>query len=399
VASGKSSIFSIITMTLRVGEEVELLGLQAVEHNGKRGWIVRALMGGRYGVWLGDPQAKPISVRSECATAVSRTPLDPLLSKAVQLSTAKQIKRALNDNIERPLAALLGRLSNPANFPTEALQMPRFVVDIIKWLVEQCMQEYTYSFTSTFNFNNMKVDGIDKFKLLYPGEEPVIAFRFDNLREFRKAMVASLPGDADALPFSGNIMSILPLSGVIKHFSDVSFACHVGVLRSISSLRQLPAAAGRNLIGALTVLRLDDFATTALTDTFLCTDIFDADGADPDTVLSRQLRRLVEASWTPARESAVREFNELIRRLDQLGLTFDKCRDFCQVCHLSAYPLRKPELPLEKCAGCRMVWYCGKDHQREHWTVHKPHCKELCGYRARKKELISIINAPAEHSD
>jgi hypothetical protein len=195
----QSQIFSFVAMTLRVGEEVELSGLQAaVEHNGKRGWIVRALIAGRYGVWLGDPQAKPISVRSECATAVSCTPFDPLLFKAEQLMTAKQAKRAFSDNIERPLAALLGRLSNPANFRTEALQMPRFVADILNWLVEQYVEEYT-----TFpNSKHIVVDQTDKFKLLHPGEEPVIVFWFENLREFRKTLLDTLLWkDADASTF------------------------------------------------------------------------------------------------------------------------------------------------------------------------------------------------------
>ena len=33
---------------------------------------------------------------------------------------------------------------------------------------------------------------------------------------------------------------------------------------------------------------------------------------------------------------------------------------------------------LEQCTRCNVAYYCGKDHQVEHWSVHKKHCKRLC---------------------
>jgi hypothetical protein len=30
---------------------------------------------------------------------------------------------------------------------------------------------------------------------------------------------------------------------------------------------------------------------------------------------------------------------------------------------------------LSVCTGCRVVWYCGRMHQREHWAVHRAECK------------------------
>jgi hypothetical protein len=72
---------------------------------------------------------------------------------------------------------------------------------------------------------------------------------------------------------------------LIELFSaHVSFAREMGLLRSISPLRQLPAAAGHNLIGALVMLKLDDFAARYA---FQCATIFDGNEAEPDTVLSR----------------------------------------------------------------------------------------------------------------
>jgi hypothetical protein len=232
-------------------------------------------------------------------------------------------------------------------------------------------------------------DYIDKFKLLHPGEEPLIVFLSASQREFRKTMVATLVKNANASPFSVNSFTIIPESKFIEGgFGDT------GLLRSMSALRQLRPAAGHNLIGTLIVLRLHELETTPLKNTFVCTKIFDADEAEPDTVLSCQRLPLTKAFWTPAREAALLEFDELTLRLGQLDVSMREWSDLCAVCHLAAYPLIKPELPMQKCARCRMVWYCGEDHQREHWPVHKPHCKELCGLRARKKELMSIIHAP-----
>ncbi|XP_024886658.1 uncharacterized protein LOC112464098 [Temnothorax curvispinosus] len=32
---------------------------------------------------------------------------------------------------------------------------------------------------------------------------------------------------------------------------------------------------------------------------------------------------------------------------------------------------------LKKCGGCRMISYCGQEHQKEHWKLHKPLCKAI----------------------
>ncbi|XP_071649743.1 putative protein MSS51 homolog, mitochondrial [Temnothorax longispinosus] len=32
---------------------------------------------------------------------------------------------------------------------------------------------------------------------------------------------------------------------------------------------------------------------------------------------------------------------------------------------------------LKKCGGCRMISYCGQEHQKQHWKLHKPLCKAI----------------------
>lgn len=40
----------------------------------------------------------------------------------------------------------------------------------------------------------------------------------------------------------------------------------------------------------------------------------------------------------------------------------------CAVCESEA---------LLRCGGCKIVFYCSKEHQKQHWRLHKKLCKEL----------------------
>ena len=52
---------------------------------------------------------------------------------------------------------------------------------------------------------------------------------------------------------------------------------------------------------------------------------------------------------------------------------------------LGTSPLKQPDMgtrPLKRCTGCRMLFYCSKECQAEHWRkVHKDHCRFLSGRR------------------
>jgi len=41
----------------------------------------------------------------------------------------------------------------------------------------------------------------------------------------------------------------------------------------------------------------------------------------------------------------------------------------CAVCHSTS--------PLQICTGCRGVFYCSKEHQKQNWKTHKPICLKL----------------------
>ena len=53
----------------------------------------------------------------------------------------------------------------------------------------------------------------------------------------------------------------------------------------------------------------------------------------------------------------------------------------CKTCEVEDGSIRTdPEtgeerkVKLERCAKCRMVWYCGKECQQQNWPYHKPNC-------------------------
>jgi len=34
------------------------------------------------------------------------------------------------------------------------------------------------------------------------------------------------------------------------------------------------------------------------------------------------------------------------------------------------------ELSKVRCSACKNVWYCGEEHQKEHWKIHKVECSK-----------------------
>jgi hypothetical protein len=50
-------------------------------------------------------------------------------------------------------------------------------------------------------------------------------------------------------------------------------------------------------------------------------------------------------------------------------------REGCLVCGCT--------VKLRTCSRCECARYCGKDHQREHWGIHKHDCKELSSFKIK----------------
>ena len=48
----------------------------------------------------------------------------------------------------------------------------------------------------------------------------------------------------------------------------------------------------------------------------------------------------------------------------------------CALCHSPAN---------QRCTGCHVTFYCGKEHQKQHWKKHKNHC---CAYKVTSSEYL-----------
>ncbi len=69
------------------------------------------------------------------------------------------------------------------------------------------------------------------------------------------------------------------------------------------------------------------------------------------------------------------------------------------------YRQETEEAPLKRCAGCHGILYCNQDHQREHWSIHKPVCQIASGAasiqnaskRATAATSISVFRMPSAY--
>ena len=63
----------------------------------------------------------------------------------------------------------------------------------------------------------------------------------------------------------------------------------------------------------------------------------------------------------------------------------------CRNCNIFGWKQPDDRSSLQRCTRCKLVWYCSKQCQKEHWyNAHKHHCK----YLALKKVLPN-----AKHDD
>ncbi|XP_012251910.2 uncharacterized protein LOC105683709 [Athalia rosae] len=64
---------------------------------------------------------------------------------------------------------------------------------------------------------------------------------------------------------------------------------------------------------------------------------------------------------------------------------------YANVCHVcKAFG---EELPLKRCGSCRMISYCGKEHQKQHWPQHKDLCKVLSDM-LEKGDTLCLFETP-----
>eukprot|EP00455_Lapot_gusevi_P031488 TRINITY_DN3415_c0_g1_i1.p1 TRINITY_DN3415_c0_g1~~TRINITY_DN3415_c0_g1_i1.p1 ORF type:complete len:171 (+),score=42.60 TRINITY_DN3415_c0_g1_i1:69-581(+) len=61
--------------------------------------------------------------------------------------------------------------------------------------------------------------------------------------------------------------------------------------------------------------------------------------------------------------------------------------DFCNVCRGAT----AQGAALQRCAGCKCVFYCGQDHQKADWKAHKTLCKQISTIYSKNLGFTKVI--------
>lgn len=57
--------------------------------------------------------------------------------------------------------------------------------------------------------------------------------------------------------------------------------------------------------------------------------------------------------------------------------------NICAVCSITAK---------QRCAGCFNVFYCSRDHQKQHWKIHKSLCRPIKVFILFYILFIKLVN-------
>ena len=59
----------------------------------------------------------------------------------------------------------------------------------------------------------------------------------------------------------------------------------------------------------------------------------------------------------------------------QVQMEFSRHFFYANICHVCQR--HDNEFPLKKCGKCEMIFYCSKEHQKQHWPLHKDFCQNI----------------------
>lgn len=376
---------------LCIGEEVEVYGLShRAELNGKRGWIVAVVSSGRYEVWFGPESGNPVAVGSDSLAPTVKTPFNPDTYSLFKPICPKELKHAFADNLQRPLVALLQRLKEQDIFARGALEFPSLVLSQLETQLNAFMSWRCYVYTLPSVRSHLE-DELAAFRNREQNKDPVIVTRFRSLSDFRKriAKQASKESSSVAVVEELDIISVSELAGQYGSSFDVQ----------MNGLRQLPLLEG--YCGVCVIVKLPAFEPTTLPDTFLNTTCININNLAKNmqaTVPRAYVEQHFSTNEAKAYDEALRELKEI--RDNPLHQQYVHLR--CAVCDRENSLLSGSIVRLQRCSNCGVAAYCGKEHQREHWSKHKFHCKMSKRLREKESEALRILEntgrqLPATH--
>ena len=362
---------------LCIGEEIGIFGLSSrVELNGKRAWIVAPLAAGRYGVWLGSISDKPMAIKSENVEPTPKIPFPHGLASWGTPICPKQLKCAFADHLERPLASVLQRLAVPHLFAAapEALIFPPKVLQHITDLMDAFMMFICEGYGFKSVRPQLEANLAERRRKF---ADPIVVETFTSLRDLRKNIekVGSNLGTSSGM--TTKALNIMPLLDLQELLCD-------GFDEQMNVLRQLPHL-GEGHVGICLIVKLHDFEPTSLLDTFMKSTCINMIGC------AKHMETRVELTTASQEMTCL----EAVRELSNISAhpLYNEYRKVskCAVCERRDFALSGSDARLQLCASCGVVAYCGKQHQKEHWKAHKPHCSLLKHMRDREAELEHII--------
>jgi hypothetical protein len=170
------------------------------------------------------------------------------------------------------------------------------------------------------------------------------------------------------LPLCGKQDIQFPLSVVEVDLQDLRnlFSTDAGFASSMFTVERGSRNPGV-VFPLLVIFKITEMNETQCPDTFMDADIVKIHAKED---LKRA--RVTCSVATGEQLSSAEKFNLALNEDPELRLYLE---NVCAVCWKSGV------FKLQQCSGCKVARYCCKEHQTEHWKVHKKHCKNLCALR------------------
>ena len=259
-------------------------------------------------------------------------------------------KTRFKKDIQKPLQNVLHEYRTNQN-----AQLPHVFIVSIRGLIHALTAFYSDALS---NYNLQMVLNIHETFGKQNGSNKVAQVIFLGISQIRKFCLA-LCGKRNRYP---------PLRFFEADLQDLrnQFSTNTGFASPMFTVEQGSRKPGVAFPLLLT-FSITEMHQTKCQDTFM--------GADIVKIHSKEDLKRVQVPCsvdTGEQLSSAVKFNLALSADPELRLYLE---NVCAVCFKSGV------FKLQQCSRCKVARYCCKDHQTEHWKVHKNHCKKLCALK------------------
>jgi hypothetical protein len=402
------------TAVLRRGVEVTISGLSTESLNNQRAWVVTACTdtptGQRHGVWLG-PGHPPMRIRRVNLTPVVLGDWPDKLEVFITEHSAKVVKKLFSDHLEKPFQAVLAMHENAADFGKQLRSETQTVPLWLSSRVEKLLEDVSSCYFKHDNGFDKCIPAVlnqmQQFESKF-ATKAGIAFVFSSIDQIRQ-------GCMDILHTSDKIYQCMEDVMTIREAKDLEKYMPA---RNASSLTEaIPE--DYICIRVMMVLCMEDLQVTQLQDNYWCASMVhvppekELKYENPDEQYLWSCMRGLDATLstlikeeTQARHDEMsdlfahlRSTNQFLTSVDskllkvmfgddlsqygEAGECYRMEGGFCGWCFKS-----NGVQHMNKCGGCQVGLYCCRQHQKDHWPVHKKYCDRLKTLKATQEDVL-----------